>query len=235
MRVKALAAYLFILPTPASARVNARQKAWRGAICYKVQQCWTFALHASNSANHVPVSRIEFAADRACNYVSELATGQSARRVGVATRLWTRSKSSRDPAGQTEFFIPVSLLHIFNWLYSYRQLAVRIVVSAITVFWLVDNVIPSRLQSQVVLLQTAHSGANAGVLLGARMHRERIRLFTDLITNSTRLQTQIMTPAYNVADITCSGVIHCLRTWILVANISTDCWSIMLRYIILCV
>ena len=26
---------------------------------------------------------------------------------------------------------------------------------------------------QVVLLQTAHSWANAGVLLGARMHRER--------------------------------------------------------------
>ena len=39
MRVKALAAYLFILPTPASARVNARQKAWRGALCYNVQQC----------------------------------------------------------------------------------------------------------------------------------------------------------------------------------------------------
>ena len=39
MRVKALAAYLLILPTSASARVNARQKAWRGAICYKVQQC----------------------------------------------------------------------------------------------------------------------------------------------------------------------------------------------------
>ena len=35
------------------------------------------------------VSRIKFAADRACNYgpyVSEFATGQSARRVGVATR-----------------------------------------------------------------------------------------------------------------------------------------------------
>ena len=30
-----------------------------------------------------------------------------------------------------------------------------------------------RLKSQVVLLQTAHSWANAGVLLGARMHRER--------------------------------------------------------------
>ena len=28
-------------------------------------------------------------------------------------------------------------------------------------------------QAQVVLLQTAHSWANAGVLLGARMHRER--------------------------------------------------------------
>ena len=46
------------------------------------------------------------------------------------------------------------------------------------------------------------------------------RLFTDLITNSTRLQTQIMTPAYNFADNTCSGVIHCLRTWISVAKIS---------------
>ena len=33
----------------------------------------------------------------------------------------------------------------------------------------VENV----LKSQVVLLQTAHSWANAGVLLGARMHRER--------------------------------------------------------------
>ena len=31
MRMKALAAYLFILPTPASARINTRQKAWRGA------------------------------------------------------------------------------------------------------------------------------------------------------------------------------------------------------------
>ena len=30
------------------------------------------------------------------------------------------------------------------------------------------------LKSQVVLLQTAHSWANAGVLLGARMHRERV-------------------------------------------------------------
>ena len=33
--------------------------------------------------------------------------------------------------------------------------------------------VSSSLKSQVVLLQTAHSWANAGVLLGARMHRER--------------------------------------------------------------
>ena len=108
---------------------------------------WLASTHSNriHTQTVTPVSRIEFAADRACNYVSDIA-GQSARRVGVATRLWSRSKSSRDPAGQTEFFIPVSLLHTLNWLYSYRQLAVRIVVSAITVFWLVDNVIPSRLQ-----------------------------------------------------------------------------------------
>ena len=30
-------------------------------------------VNASNSANHLPVSRIEFAADRYCNYVRELA------------------------------------------------------------------------------------------------------------------------------------------------------------------
>ena len=61
------------------------------------------------------------------------------------------------------------------------------------------------------------------------------RLFTDLITNSTRLQTQIMTPAYNFADNTCPGVIHCLRTSLSVAKISTDSWSISLRYSIVCV
>ena len=39
MRIKAFAAYLFILFTPASARLNAREKAWLGARCYKVQPC----------------------------------------------------------------------------------------------------------------------------------------------------------------------------------------------------
>ena len=34
------------------------------------------------------------------------------------------------------------------------------------------------LKSQVVLLQTAHSWANAGVLLGARMHREWVAFET---------------------------------------------------------
>ena len=32
---------------------------------------------------------------------------------------------------------------------------------------------PFSFKSQVVLLQTAHYWANAGVLLGARMHREQ--------------------------------------------------------------
>ena len=68
-------------------------------------------------------------------------TWQSARGVGVVKRTWLRSKCSRDPAGQTEVFVPVSRLRTFNWIYSYRQLAVRIVVSAIAVFWLVDDVI----------------------------------------------------------------------------------------------
>ena len=44
----------------------------------------------------LPLSRIEFAAGRACNYVCELDTGQSARRVGFATRTSSRSKYGRD-------------------------------------------------------------------------------------------------------------------------------------------
>ncbi len=115
-------------------------------------------------------------------------TGQSACGAGIVKRTWSRSKCSRDPAGQTEVFVPVPLLHTFNWIYSYRQLAVRIVVSAIAVFWLVDDVIAV------------------------------FRLITDIITNSTRLQTQIVTRYRSVADNTCSGVIHCLQAWTSVAN-----------------
>ena len=40
-------------------------------------------------------------------------TRQSARGVGVVKRTWSRSKCSRDPAGQTEVFVPVSLLRTF--------------------------------------------------------------------------------------------------------------------------
>ena len=83
MREKALTAYLFILPTAPSARVNAAPDATK----FNSAELSRFTpANSSNSANHVPVSRIEFAADRACTYVSELDTGQSARRVGVATR-----------------------------------------------------------------------------------------------------------------------------------------------------
>ena len=77
----------------------------------------------------------------------ELANGQSARRVGVAMRTWSRSQCSRDPTWvNLSFFVPTSLLQISNRLYSYRQLAVQIVVSAIAVFRLVDNISSSSLQ-----------------------------------------------------------------------------------------
>ncbi len=48
-------------------------------------------------------------------------------------------------AGQTEFFVPVSLLQTFTRVYSCGQLAVQIVVSAIAVFRLVDNLLSSSL------------------------------------------------------------------------------------------
>ena len=137
-----------LLSTPASARVNARQKAWLGTRCAKVQQCWTFALYASQ------LQQFSQSCTGVTNWVcsgsslqlrqwSRYGAISSSRRSRNLMRSWSRSKSSCDPAGQTEFFNPVSLLllHTFNWLYSYRQLAVRTVVSAITVFWLVDNVI----------------------------------------------------------------------------------------------
>ena len=50
-------------------RMKACQSAWRRR---KYKPTFTPA-NASNSANHLPLSRIEFAADRSCNYVRELA------------------------------------------------------------------------------------------------------------------------------------------------------------------
>ena len=60
---------------------------------------------------YFPVSQLEFAVDRPCNYVSDLDAGQLARRNGptvasvsgcirVGTRTWSVSKCSRDPAGR---------------------------------------------------------------------------------------------------------------------------------------
>ena len=46
----------------------------------------------------------------------------------------------------SELFVPVSRLQTFNLLYCYRQLTVSVVISAITVFRLVDNHMPSLLQ-----------------------------------------------------------------------------------------
>ena len=40
----------------------------------------------SNSANHLPVSRIEFVADRSCNYVRELAVDNQLVALGVVKR-----------------------------------------------------------------------------------------------------------------------------------------------------
>ena len=138
---KRSAAYLFILFTPASARVDAcarKRSSAQDTTKFNGAELLRFTpANASNSANHVPVSRIEFAADRSCNYVRELALAN--HRVGVIKRTWSRSKCSRDPAGQTEFFVQVA------------------------VFWLVDDVIEAYLAV--------------------------FRLFTDLITNSTRLQS----------------------------------------------
>ena len=56
-------------------------------------------------------------------------------------------KCSRDPAGRSGLFAPVSRLQTFTLHYRHRQLAVRILVgSVIAVFRLVDNIMPSRLQ-----------------------------------------------------------------------------------------
>ena len=92
--------------------------------------------------HELSLQRIDF-------YVSELATGQSARRVGVVTRTVITVKLQSWPAVNLGFsFLNVSLLQTLNLLYSFRQLAVRIVVSDIAVVTLVDNLLSSR--SQIV-------------------------------------------------------------------------------------
>ena len=118
-----------------------------------------------------PVFRIEFAADRACNYVTwaRYLPISSSRRSHNAHVITVKVKSW--PRGSIWVFrscLASPHLQTFNWMYSYKQVAVRIVDSAIAVFRLVDN----------------------NFILSSSL----FRLFTDLITNSIRLQTQPVTP-----------------------------------------
>ena len=86
---------------------------------------------------------VELWADRPC---SDLATVQSAGRIRIGTRTQSVSKCSRNPAGQSEFFVRVSRLQTFNFIHCHRQVTVSKIVSAIAVFRLVDNLMPSHLQ-----------------------------------------------------------------------------------------
>ena len=72
----------------------------------------TMTCAAHHNTHQIPASRFEF--NRPC---INLATGQSARRIGVGTRTSPVSTCCRDPAGQSEFFLAVSRLKTFNRIY----------------------------------------------------------------------------------------------------------------------
>ena len=60
----------------------------------------------------LPVSRFEFAADRPFNYVSDLATDQSAGRIGVGTSVKVRSDVHLFLSAILDFWpIPISVCH----------------------------------------------------------------------------------------------------------------------------
>ena len=82
-----------------------------------------------------PVSRIEFTLKSSVYWPI----------IGLGTRTWSVAMRCRDPAGQSEFFVRDLHLKTFNWMYCYREFIVGIVVSAIAVFRLVDNVLSSSL------------------------------------------------------------------------------------------
>ena len=65
--------------------------------------------------------------------------------IGLGTRTWSVAMRCRDPAGQSEFFVRVLRLKTLNLMYCYRELIVGIVVSAIAVFKLVDNIVSNSL------------------------------------------------------------------------------------------
>ena len=73
----------------------------------------------------------------------------------------------REPAGQSEFFVGVSRLKTFNLIYCYREIVVGIVVSAIALFRLVDNVelvirkkIDEQIRKEEMSSCVKHAGAN---------------------------------------------------------------------------
>ena len=80
-----------------------------------------------------PVSRIDFTLKSSVYWPI----------IGLGTRTWSVAMRCRDPAGQSEFFVRVLHLKTFNWMYCYREFIVGIVVSAIAVFRLVDNILSS--------------------------------------------------------------------------------------------
>ena len=82
MRVKALAAYLFIIPTPASARVNARQNAWRGAIMLQ-----------SSTVLNFRVSRQQFS--QSCTGVKNWVCSGLSLQLRQWARYWAISPSRR--------------------------------------------------------------------------------------------------------------------------------------------
>ena len=63
--------------------------------------------------------------------------------IGLGTRECGVTMLCRDPAVQCELFARVSRLKTFNLMYCYRELTVNMVVSAIAVFRLVDNILSS--------------------------------------------------------------------------------------------
>ncbi len=79
---------------------------------------------SSATRNQVnPVSRIEFTLKSSVCWPI----------IGFGTRTWSVAMRCRDPAVQSEFFVRVSCLKTFNWMYCYRVFIVGIVVSAISI------------------------------------------------------------------------------------------------------
>ena len=103
---------------------------------FGVWSSWTYIIISSiRYERTIPVSRIEFTLKSSVYWPI----------IGLGMRTWSVAMRCRDPAGQSEFFVRVLHLKTFNWMYCYREFIVGIVVSAIAVFRLVDNIFSSSL------------------------------------------------------------------------------------------